>query len=798
MRNKHLKYILLLSVVIFAFASILVAQETMAVGQILDSQDKSPIANVNVFFKNTVIGVRSDNQGFFMVRTAGNETTLLFTCVGYKTKEIKLQKGKSVGMQVELQQENTVLSEIFVVPGANPAIPLMNRVRAARDKNNILKNRADDIHFTNQSVAFLGNVNKRNVGQKLFETLSASSLQTQDSTLLIPVFLTETSGNAAKDNSTENKKNTYKANEETIEYVSGLFNRLDTKYSFYNNYINILGLSFVSPVAYGSGTYYNFYLTDSTNTNAEKKYSIRFKSKNLKNQAFNGQMLIDSASAAILSVTAELPLQSNVNFVQQLKLTQVFDSVSPFAPKRNETYIRLNQNIIKDTTFVHPALFLKKTVHFTPVNDAFEQTDNFAQTGLSKEDIETKITTLNSVPLYKTAKYIANVLVTGYIPINFIDIGKIQQLARVNNVEGFRMTLPVKTNEKLLKNASLGGYIGYGCGNKEFQYSGSAEYLFPFKNRNLIRFSYTKDYRRTDYNYNNFLITERPLLSADDDISNTIFSFNSTTKLSLRKELEAQLNNEWSRDLETFLTFRRNELYAAPATPMQKSGINFNSVYQSSLQFTARLSFNERVYDRHTQRIYIQNTLPVVYLSLSGGESVTPLSTAYFGRMNLSVKQQYPFAFGSINYLFNASWQWGNVPYVLLDYPAGNEGGGYSFYRFNLMNYMEYAADRFAGLHTEIITNGILFNHIPLVNKLNLREVVSFKTSYGSLNSNHTNLMDLPASGIYTYNKPYAEAGIGITNILGIFMVQSVWRLTDLNHPGVSPWALKAAVRVTF
>jgi len=53
----------------------------------------------------------------------------VFSCVGYRRKEIKLKPGQGVGLQVELHEENTMLQEVFVVPGANPALELMKKVR---------------------------------------------------------------------------------------------------------------------------------------------------------------------------------------------------------------------------------------------------------------------------------------------------------------------------------------------------------------------------------------------------------------------------------------------------------------------------------------------------------------------------------------------------------------------------------------------------------------------------------------------------------------------------------------------
>ena len=48
---KHIKYFLL-SLLLIAANGFLNAQETLAVGQVLNALDKSPIPDVNIFFKN--------------------------------------------------------------------------------------------------------------------------------------------------------------------------------------------------------------------------------------------------------------------------------------------------------------------------------------------------------------------------------------------------------------------------------------------------------------------------------------------------------------------------------------------------------------------------------------------------------------------------------------------------------------------------------------------------------------------------------------------------------------------------
>ena len=43
------------------------AQETLAVGQVVDAQSLLPIPNVNIVFKNTETGVKSTDDGYNML-----------------------------------------------------------------------------------------------------------------------------------------------------------------------------------------------------------------------------------------------------------------------------------------------------------------------------------------------------------------------------------------------------------------------------------------------------------------------------------------------------------------------------------------------------------------------------------------------------------------------------------------------------------------------------------------------------------------------------------------------------------
>lgn len=116
------------------------------------------------------------------------------------------------------------------------------------------------------------------------------------------------------------------------------------------------------------------------------------------------------------------------------------------------------------------------------------------------------------------------------------------------------------------------------------------------------------------------------------------------------------------------------------------------------------------------------------------------------------------------------------------------------------MNNFQYAADKFIALHAEWNGQGILFNLIPGIRYLRLRELVTFKLAYGGLSNTIPPLSD--ASPLTTHlsplTTPYIELGCGIGNILRVLDIYSVWRLTNWQDETTPRWALRFRLHITL
>jgi len=135
----------------------------------------------------------------------------------------------------------------------------------------------------------------------------------------------------------------------------------------------------------------------------------------------------------------------------------------------------------------------------------------------------------------------------------------------------------------------------------------------------------------------------------------------------------------------------------------------------------------------------------------------------------------------------------GNAPYDLLDQPVGSMSLGFAKYRFNLLHQASFAHNLYTNIHLDYNGGGIIFNHIPLIKNLKLREMVSLKSHYGELNNSYNGVFDLPLIYSNSQKKPYAEIGVGITNIFKFLRVEYV-RLLGNTYVG-SSFADKGGIR---
>ena len=682
------KYIFSLLLIIGLLAvSNALAAETLAVGQVMNITDRSPIKGVNVYFKNTSIGVQSNEEGYFKISTSGKETTLVFSSIGYKTRELKLKYGTSVGLEVLMEEENTLLQEVFITPGSNPALEWIKMIRLTKKRNDVSRQVGFTAQSKEQNLVLLSKFNQRLLNKKIYEQLQKGALNQGDTSLVVPVYMSENTFQITHKDKKLIQKNTFSTPQIAENIIAQLVGEIETELNFYDNTITVFGKSIISPLSNLGNSFYRYYLTDSVMLDGRKQYDIRFVSRNEKNLAFNGQLRFDSTTLAITSIVAELPAKANINFMHNLRITQQFEQLPGryWARSTEELTLNMTYEILADSLHSKPQIFVKRTAKYNYTDSIKVDVDNFAKSEYNQQSLNDRLDELNNTPIMRTAKWLADIAFTGYMRLGKIDLGKVQQLARVTDIEGLRVNIPLRTNEQLWKNVSVGGYVGYGFGNKELKYSGAVHFKLKGVKRRILGFSYTNDYRIINYDYNNFSYKENPLYTGDEDIANTLLANRSADRMNGRKELLVTFSNDWNSNLETTTFFRSHQLFSNASLPMINASGSISSFQQKSATIENRFSFGERTYEDHLQRIYVGNSNPILYATMEMGKFQVEDEKGSYAKLMTVIKQNVRMDFGQLRYLAEVGWIFGKVPYPLLQIPYGNNRGGYSFYGFNLM-----------------------------------------------------------------------------------------------------------------
>jgi hypothetical protein len=166
--------------------------------------------------------------------------------------------------------------------------------------------------------------------------------------------------------------------------------------------------------------------------------------------------------------------------------------------------------------------------------------------------------------------------------------------------------------------------------------------------------------------------------------------------------------------------------------------------------------------------------LTVGYYDLRGAHC-----NGYYAKLHIAVKQNIMLGTTLLRYALEGGAIFGAVPFPLLEGHRSIESFAFADYKFNLLNNLTLASDRYASLMLEYNLNGLLLNKIPLVRRLKLKEVFNLKMLYNFQNTErHSKVLDVP-DYIYTRNsaKPYMELFAGVQNIFQVLGVGCAWAI---------------------
>ncbi len=829
----------LLTAVLLALAGVLPlhAVETIIVGEIVNETTGEAIPNVNIHFRGTKIGTTSDANGNYVLRVdMQDKAQLVFSAVGYFTQRFDIEPGTMAGLQVAMREKTATLTEVVVSPSENPALEILRQVRVHRPGNDRTLHPEVSSTLLRDQTLYVSHISKKHLRRALWASLQSGMIAQEDSTYIIPLYReTQSFRLAGKDFIPANDQRTQSLILTSTDYSSLIGG--EGNLNFYASSVSLMGHAFLSPLAPGGNLYYRYYLTESEANGptgeAGHEVTIVFRTRNPFYATFNGSMVIDTTTFALRSIQAYVPPEVAVNYVNNIHLSQHLLPDGSIADEHISVLLDFAVKSDQAGT-VFPTLLLNTSLTNPTANNSER---SYSASGLTAPAVlqrsgltgeagpspDSAFAALDSLPVIRVAKFFATIATTGYIPTGTpVDIGHIEEILQVNQHEGVHFGLPFRTNERFSKVVSLEASVGYGIRDRAPKGMGRISVNLPTRYRNYMQLEYNDRYVWSEVDDFDRLLRENSMGWGNFDFTAYAFEALKRDSFCVNTALrQRQIQYHWFADWGAFASsvgpataLESHAYIRAGWMPASIVNSQLSIINYQSLSLIARLSWGERKYDGFFSRRYAYSgKYPVLYLGAefghwaSTGNQPSPITNPQGGlyahlRLMLTHRANLGMG-GTLSYAFRAGAIFGSVPPTLLWQANANQGYAYDPYRFTFLHGGQLLADKYATLQAEWNGQGILFNLIPGIRWLHLRELVEGKIAYGYLSSN--SVSGLTATRSYSPPKEghavYGEVGIGIGNILRVCDLYSVWGFTPndqtANRPIVNiSWGIRFRIHL--
>ena len=773
--------------------------ETIIVGEVVNEATGEAIPNVNIHFRGTKIGTTSDASGAYALRVdMTDKAQLVFSAVGYYTQRFEITPGAMAGLQVSMREKAALLTEVVVAPNENPALELLRKVREHRAENDRTLHKDRSFEAKREQTLYVSHISKRHLRRALWRSLQAGMIAQEDSTYILPLYRqTQSFRLSGTDMIPANDQQSRTLILSDADYSSYLGS--EGNLNFYANSVSIMGHAFLSPLAAGGNLYYRYYLVGAD--------TIHFRTRNPFYATFNGEMVIDTTTFALRSIHAYVPAEVAVNYINTVHVSQVLAADGSIADEQLSAILDVSIKAEQAGT-VFPSLLITTNIRNADISKhrdiGIQQPMANSQQPMPSPT-DSAFQALDSLPVIRAAKWFATIATTGYIPTGTpVDIGHIEEILQINRHEGVHVGLPFRTNEKFSKVISLEAAVGYGFKDRRAKGLGRISINLPTLRRNILQLEYSDRYAWSEVDDFDRLLRENSMGWGNFDFTSYAFEALYRDKQCVNTALRRrQVQLHWFADWMDRLDTRLGHSFAVETHAYVRAGWQAGDIsdqtsdvsYQS-LSLIGRLSWGEKKYDGYFLRRYAYSSrYPVLYLGLEAGHwanSQQPIANSQqpiansrlYAHLRIMLTQHANLGMGgTLNYAFRMGAIFGHLPQTLLWQANGNQGYAYDPYRFTLLHGYELLADKYVTLQAEWNGHGILFNTIPGIRWLHLRELVETKLAYGYLSANS---QQLTANSTF-----YAELGIGIGNILRVCDLYSVWSLS----PSIR-WAMRFRIHL--
>ena len=807
--------------------------QTKVGGKVVDEFDE-PIAFANVFFKNSIEGVITDENGDFYFEGKKVYETLVISFVGFETKELSLKPGLNKNLLVKLA-EGTTLKEVVVYTGKtskknNPAIDILRKIWERKRKNGL--------HMFNQyqydkyeKVEFdMNTLDSAFINSKVFKGMEFvfDNIDTSRITgkTYLPIFINESVSEIYGDNLIKKEKEILKATKNSGfgngDGVNTFIKDLYASYDIYDNYLKFFDKDFVSPLSRTGINVYNYVLSDSSYIDNKWCYHIVYYPRRKNELTFKGSFWVNDSTFAIKKINLEASKSANINWVKEIYIEQEFDVLndSVFLLKRDHmmsdfsfskkeeskgvygkrTTVLKNHkfDIIKDDKFYKEEVNFYDNSVFNK-NEEYWTENRFEKLNENEAGIYKMLDTLETVPRFKRIYNLATILGSGYIQYRNFDFGPIFSTFGYNDVEGQRLRFGGRTYFGPNDKWRIQGYTAYGFKDNKFKYGVSGKWMVNTKNRLILSAGNRRDVEQIGVS----LTTSNDVLGRSF-ASSSFFSSGTNNKLTNVNLTNVGAEIEFVKNF----TFQTNLSYRTLESASNTFSLDYytdntftttkSDIKQSEVNFQLEYTPGRKTVGYGVERLEVDNNYARLFLSYSQGFKGVLDSDFDYQKLQFFYRQPVLIGgFGRLFTTFETGKIFGTVPLGLMGVVPGNQSYFIIENTYNLLEYYDFVADEYASLHFEHHFNGRLFSRIPLLRKLNWREIIGIKGVYGRV-SNENRLINASGLAYVAPDDLYWEYHAGIGNIFKVLRIDFAWRGSYLDMPNANKFAIKASFGFYF
>lgn len=753
-------------------------------GYVCDSLTGERLEFITLQEKGTTNGTITNTDGGYSLILRGTGT-LVVSCVGYQTKEIRANN-KSRKEIIKLVPTDYQLSEVVIKPKrehyrrkGNPSVELARNVIEHKHDHSLKEVDYYSCERYENTTYSLNNFDGAlyRGWKKKFPDIDQYIDTAYSGSAVLPVSSDE-SVEIVYYQKDPKRTRTVRLGQRHVgldEMLPGdLVAKAQTEcfpeVDLNDNDIYMFTNKFVNPLSNFAIAFYKFYILDTLTFDDGNRYiDLGFAPLMPEQFGFIGHLYITTDSTYFLKkADFSIPPDINLNFVRNMHILieqdRLPDSTVIISRKKFES----EMTIVGETTGLYAQREMCYSKHdfsepteearslfdgFTPHREADDMmhkdesfwTEHRAGENVSRDSqVNTMLNAMRQRPFFKYSEMVLTWLFKGYIPLtkkpfedNEFLYGPLNTSASYNSIEGLRLRTGGLTTAALSRHWFGFGYLAYGLKDNEWKYDAKLEY--SFKNCKIHSNEFPMHKLMLEYNYDTNLLGQDPTTSKDNFLLS--LKRDDSEKISYERRADLTYIREFYGGFSWKLTGTWLREYSTEYAPfIRKNNVGCTSPWgvpsydlaYGTLQL--RYAPHETFVQSRLNRTTINHQHPIFILQHSYGQKGYLGSDFDYHRTDFTFEKRFWMsAFGYIDAQLKTGKVWSQSPYAMLCLPNVNLGFTIQEHAFTQMNALEFVTDRYCQWDLVYYLNGWVFNTMPVMKKLKWREIVSFRGYWGEL-----------------------------------------------------------------